>query len=53
MLAGINERRAQTLVLAYFGGLERNEIAQTLEVSVRTVDRELRLGEAWLAQALA
>ncbi|MND00947.1 RNA polymerase sigma factor [compost metagenome] len=53
MLAGINERRAQTLVLAYFGGLERSEIAQTLEVSVRTVDRELRLGEAWLAQALA
>jgi RNA polymerase sigma factor (TIGR02999 family) len=53
VLAGINERRAQTLVLAYFGGLERGEIAQTLEVSLRTVDRELRLGEAWLAQALA
>jgi len=53
VLAGVNERRAQTLVLAYFGGMERREIAQTLDVSLRTVDRELRLGEAWLAQALA
>jgi RNA polymerase sigma factor (TIGR02999 family) len=52
-LAEVNERRAQTLVLAYFGGLERREIAETLEVSLRTVDRELRLGEAWLARALA
>ena len=51
-LSRLDERRAQTLALAYFGGLERKEIADTLGISLRTVDRELRLGEAWLAQAL-
>jgi RNA polymerase sigma factor (TIGR02999 family) len=46
-------RRAQIVQLAYFGGFKREEIAELLHVSLRTVDRELRLGEAWLAQALA
>lgn len=45
-------RRAQVLQLAYFGGFKREEVADLLEISLRTVDRELRLGEAWLAQAL-
>lgn len=46
-------RRAQVVQLAYFGGFKREEIADLTGVSLRTVDRELRLGEAWLAQALA
>jgi RNA polymerase sigma factor (TIGR02999 family) len=45
-------RRAQVLQLAYFGGFKREEVADLLDISLRTVDRELRLGEAWLAQAL-
>jgi RNA polymerase sigma factor (TIGR02999 family) len=52
-LQALDARRAQVIQLAYFAGLKREEIAQTLAASVRTVDRELRLGEAFLAEALA
>jgi len=52
-LHAADPRRAQVVQLAYFGGFKRDEIAELQGISIRTVDRELRLGEAWLAQALA
>lgn len=51
-LTGIAPRRAEVLQLCYFGGLKREEIAREIGVSLRTIDRELRLGEAWLAENL-
>ena len=45
-------RRAQMIELVYFGGLSRLEVAQTLQVSEGTVDRDLRLARAWLRSAL-
>ncbi len=45
-------RSAQIIELTYFGGLERNEIAEALGVSVPTIDRDLRFGRAWLKRAL-
>lgn len=45
-------RRAQMIELVYFGGLSRVEVAQTLQVSEGTVDRDLRLARAWLRSAL-
>lgn len=45
-------RAFEVLQLTYFGGLQREEIAEVLGVSVPTVDRELRFARAWLAEQL-
>ena len=52
-LAAFDPRAANAIELAYFGGLEREEIATVLEVSVPTVDRDLRFGRTWLGRQLA
>ena len=51
-LAESHGRRAQMIELVYFGGLNRCEVAATLDVSEGTVDRDLRLARAWLRIAL-
>lgn len=51
-LAVSHARRAQMIELVYFAGLNRNEVAATLDVSEGTVDRDLRLARAWLRTAL-
>lgn len=48
-----DERVARTLELNYFAGLTREEAAEQLDVSVRTLDRDLRMGRAWLRARLA
>lgn len=52
-LADAEPRAARALEMAYFGGMERDEIAVVLGVSVPTVDRDLRFAKAWLNKALA
>lgn len=52
-LAVQDERAAKTVEMAYFGGLERGEIAEVLGVSVPTVDRDLRFAKAWLNKTLS
>jgi RNA polymerase sigma factor (TIGR02999 family) len=47
-LAKIDERKAKVIELHYFGGMTREEIACASDVSLATVKRDLRLGEAWL-----
>jgi len=47
-LARVDERRARAVELHYFGGLEHKQIAQLLDVSAGTVERDLRLARAWL-----
>jgi RNA polymerase sigma factor (TIGR02999 family) len=51
-LAALDARKAQIVELRFFGGLTGEEIAGLLEISTATVTRDLRMGEAWLAQAL-
>ncbi|MBI3345608.1 MAG: sigma-70 family RNA polymerase sigma factor [Burkholderiales bacterium] len=51
-LQALDPRAAEVLQLTYFAGLERAEIATVLDVSVATVDRELRFARAWLAERL-
>ncbi len=46
-------RTGKIIELTYFGGLNRDEVAHVLEVSVPTVDRGLRFGRAWLRRELA
>jgi len=51
-LAKVDERKAKVIELRYFGGMDREEIAAVLGMSVATVKRDLRLGEAWLKRFL-
>jgi RNA polymerase sigma factor (TIGR02999 family) len=52
-LAKIDARKAEVIELRYFGGMSREEIAAALNLTLATVKRDLRLGEAWLRRFLA
>ena len=51
-LAKVDERKANVVELRYFGGMDREEIATALQLTVPTVKRDLRLAEAWLRRYL-
>lgn len=51
-LAGLSPRKAEVIELRYFGGLNVEETAEVLEISIATVSREQRMAEAWLSQAM-
>lgn len=44
----VDPRAAHAVELSYFGGLTHEEIGDVLEVSVPTVERDLRVARAWL-----
>jgi RNA polymerase sigma factor (TIGR02999 family) len=52
-LAAVDERKAKVIELRYFGGMDREEVAAALGLTVPTVKRDLRLGEAWLRRFLS
>jgi RNA polymerase sigma factor (TIGR02999 family) len=52
-LARQDERKAKVIEMKYFGGLSREEIAETLGISVGIVKHDLALGEAWLRRELS
>ncbi len=47
-LAEFNPRQSQVFTLRYFAGLTVAEVAAALGVAVVTIERDLRLGRAWL-----
>jgi RNA polymerase sigma factor (TIGR02999 family) len=49
----LDERQARVVEMRVFGGLSLEETASALGVSPRTVDRDWRIGRAWLRRALA
>ena len=51
-LASENPRAAQVVELQFFGGLFGEEIAEQLDVSLRTVRNDWRYAKAWLYAAL-
>ena len=51
-LAAFDERKCKVIELRYFGGLDREEIAEALGVSLATVKRDLALAEAWLRREM-
>ena len=46
-------RKSRVVELKFFGGLTNDEIAEVLQVSVATVEREWTLARAWLYRALS
>ena len=51
-LARVDERQARLVELRYFAGLEVEEVAEVMGVSVSTVEREWRAARAWLGRRL-
>lgn len=45
-------RKAKAVEMRYFAGMTANEIAESLQVSVPTVTRDLRVAQAWLSTRL-
>lgn len=52
-LAEIDERKSRAIELKFFGGMSTEEIGLVLGISVATVGRELRLGQAWMRRELS
>lgn len=51
-LAEVDPRKASAMELKYFGGLEMAEIAKVLNLSIKTVEKDVRMAGAWLRSAL-
>ena len=51
-LAEVDPRKARAMELKYFGGLEMAEIAEVLGISIKTVEKDVRMAAAWLRAAL-
>jgi RNA polymerase sigma-70 factor (ECF subfamily) len=51
-LGGAYPRVARVVELRYFGGLDVDQVATELEVSARTVKRDLSFARAWLQREL-
>lgn len=47
-LATQDERKAKVIEMHFFGGLEFQEIAEALEISLSTVKRDWQFSRAWL-----
>lgn len=52
-LAAHEPRAARAVEMVYFGGMSHSEIGAVLEVSVPTVERDLRFARAWLNRKLS
>jgi RNA polymerase sigma factor (TIGR02999 family) len=52
-LTEFDERKSRAIELKFFGGMTAEEIGLTLGISVATVGRELRLGQAWLRREMS
>jgi RNA polymerase sigma-70 factor, ECF subfamily len=51
-LAALDERQARLVELRFFAGMTEEEAADTLDVSLRTVQKEWRKAKAWLLAEL-
>ncbi len=52
-LQALDPRAAEVLHLTHFGGLDREQISTVLQVSLSSVDRDLRFSRVWLREELA
>lgn len=51
-LAQLDPRQSRIVEMRFFGGLETKEIAEVLQVSTRTVERDWEVAKLWLRAAL-
>jgi RNA polymerase sigma-70 factor, ECF subfamily len=51
-LQKLSPRQAEVVQMAYFGGFTQQEIADSLQMSLGTIERDLRFAKAWLKDAV-
>jgi RNA polymerase sigma-70 factor (ECF subfamily) len=51
-LAAFDQRKAKVVELRFFGGLSDKEVAECLEISLRTVQRDWKTARLWLFREL-
>ena len=51
-LAEIEERKARIVEMTYFGGLSQKEIAEILDITEKTVQRDWKFAKLWLFREL-
>ena len=51
-LEAFDDRKSKVIELSFYGGLTYDEIAEVLDISAATVDREMRFAKAWLHREL-
>jgi len=51
-LAIVDARKARAMELKFFGGLEMAEIAAVLNISIKTVEKDVRMAGVWLRSSL-
>src|SRR5262249_6356377 len=51
-LAEADPRKARAMELRYFAGLDTAEIAAALNVSAKTVEKDIKIARAWLRAAM-
>ena len=51
-LATVDARASEVLHLTYFAGLNQAAIAETLNIALPTVTRDIRFGRAWIQRAM-
>ena len=51
-LAALDPRQAKIVEMRFFGGMTVDEVATSLDISKRTVEREWTMARAWLRQQL-
>jgi RNA polymerase sigma factor (TIGR02999 family) len=53
MLEKLDPRQARTVELRFFGGLDLQEVAEVLRISVSSVRRDWRMAQTWLHRQLS
>jgi RNA polymerase sigma factor (sigma-70 family) len=51
-LADIDPRKSRVVEMRFFGGMSIKEVAEVLNISQETVQRDWRLAKAWLLREL-
>jgi RNA polymerase sigma factor (sigma-70 family) len=51
-LAEIDARKARVVEMRFFGGMDFEEIAEALDISIMTAKRDWQFSRAWLYDAL-
>jgi RNA polymerase sigma-70 factor (ECF subfamily) len=51
-LAAIESRKAQVVEMSFFGGLNHKEIAEVLQITEKTVQRDWKFAKLWLFREL-
>ncbi len=51
-LSQVDERKAKIIEMSFFGGMTQEEISEFLDVSLSTVERDLRFAKAWLVKEM-